>query len=212
MRRAFVISIAIHLLLIASLFDRALPLPERPSIEGGALRARLGVPADVAHSSPAPSGGRSTSTAADEAWRWSTPGRPSRQTRAVKPANVRRQFIPPRTAHAAVSELTSDPLGEADSVLPADVERELRLLLARRLRQLGGLRTPSGKGTVKLSVAFLGAAGGSEVRLMQSSGDTELDTRALSSLKVVLSDVSLPQAAQTRRFRVPLVLEYGLGD
>lgn len=120
--------------------------------------------------------------------------------------------MPPRTAYSAVSELTSDPLGEAESVLPADVEREFRLLLARRLRQLGGLRTPSGKGTVKLSVAFLGVAGGSEVRLMQSSGDTELDTRALSSLKVALSDVSLPQAAQTRRFRVPLVLEYGPGD
>ena len=209
MFRAFVISVAVHLLLITSLFDRVLLLPVPLSTEGVALRARLGVPPDGIHSTATRPGGRRTPTAPVEARPWSAP---DRQTKVVRRASARGQYPPSRAVHSAVSQRPTDLQGESVPVLPADVEREFRLLLARRLRHVGSLHPSGEKGTVKLSIAYYGPAGGSEVRLMQSSGDTELDTRALSSLKVALSDVSLPQAAQTRRFRVPLVLEYGPGD
>lgn len=209
MFRAFVISVAVHLLLITSLSDRVLLLPVPPSTEGVALRARLGVRPDGIHSTPARHGGRRTPTAPVEARPWSAP---DRQTKVVRRASARGQYPPSRAVHSAVSQRPTDLQGESVPVLPADVEREFRLLLARRLRHVGSLHSSGGKGTVKLSIAYYGPAGGSEVRLMHSSGDAELDAGALSSLKAALRDASLPQAAQGRSFRMSFVLECGSGD
>ncbi|MFN4342576.1 MAG: hypothetical protein ACK4FE_11175 [Azonexus sp.] len=109
----------------------------------------------------------------------------------------------------AASGQPVDAQGEVDALLPADIEREFRLLLARRLRHSGSLGSAGGTGTVTLSVVWRGTAGGAEVSLMQSSGDAALDAHALSSLARVLPDVALPQALRGRRFRMALVLEYG---
>lgn len=127
---------------------------------------------------------------------------------AVRWTNSRGQLRPAVATIPPVSEPSREPHGESDPALPADVEREFRLLLARQLRQLGEPLPQGATGTVRLSITHHGPAGSSVVTLMRSSGNAGLDAYALASLEVAMEHASLPQAAQGRRFRMPFVLEY----
>lgn len=207
MRRAVVISLVLHLLVLAALFDRSLFLPGLPATAGKVLRANLRVQ-PIAASSLAVPVGPSSPKQADDGGRRVVQDISDRPTMVVKPPNPREKFRPVVASIPHLLEPLREPHGEGDLALPADVEREFRLLLARQLRQSGGLPPSGGTGTARLSITHQGLAGSSDVTLTHSSGNAEFDAYALASLKAALGHASLPQAAQGRRFRMPFVLEY----
>lgn len=107
-------------------------------------------------------------------------------------------------------------VAESSATLPAELEREYRINLAREARLSpyypAEIVAKGQAGVVRVSISYWGRPGTPSVRLEQSSGYQELDQAALKTVALAISRVPLPAGAQGISFRMPYALEYRLTD
>lgn len=205
MHRAFFISILAHILAFVSLFDfRPLPAYSPSVAKGRSLTVdfvRLKPPA-VVGSNPQ----QNMSTIASVAER-------HLEKRVLPAARGERQSLGMRTQ--AVGELESLSLPpvatETGSVgLPAELESEYRLNIARELRRARSMSQVTDElrpeGSVRLIISYWAGLHLPVVSLDRSSGYSELDEMAMASLNSAVARVRLPGTAGG--FRVSFVVEY----
>lgn len=205
MRRALVISLVVHALVLVSIFEfRLLPVYSASATKGrvpltvdfAALKTPEGVTAGHRRDTP-------TTTVLAE--RHSGRRVPSMASNERRPSDM-----PAQVAHQPERSL-SPPLASAESMigLPAEVESAYRLNIARELRRTGLLsqhREQSGQaGSVRLIISYWAGLYAPVVSVDHSSGHSELDEMALSNLKAAVARVQLPGLAA---FRMAFVVEY----
>jgi hypothetical protein len=207
MHRAFFISILAHVLAIVSLFEfRPLPAYSLPVSKGQSLTVdfvRLKAPAVVA---PNPQHNMPTSASVTE--------RHSERRVLSTSSGERRPFGAQALAVGELNGLGIPPVAIEKGLagLPAELESEYRLNIARELRRA---RTVSQvkdelrhEGSVRLIISYWAGLHLPVVSLDQSSGYPGLDEMALSSLNSAVARVRLPGPAIGWGFRVPYVVEY----
>lgn len=99
--------------------------------------------------------------------------------------------------------------------LPPDVESEYRLAIARELRKAGSLVGVLGStglaGVVLLHITHVRGGSVPSVSVAHSSGDQDLDRLVLKSVGAVLAKMTMPATAMGLNFRLSLVVECGGG-
>lgn len=208
MRRALVISLLIHVVVLSALLPKApvsfgpIAVPGKPSMLEIALRptgVRAVRPSDVQPASdPAPSAmfvGQSKATL-------TLPGvRPKSPARVVDAS-------PQKPSHGSIAHDVSEHLPP----IPLDVEAEYRLSLGREIRKYaagtGVLWEPTQTGTVVMMVSFWIGTPRPVVTLQRSSGQSQLDQRAVDALRAAIDRVSIPNTGTGAGFRMPFVLEF----
>lgn len=209
MRRALVISVLVHTAVFFTVFEfRLLPSYDAPLSNGvGPLRvefASVKASGNLAlvqlHEVP-------TATVAME--------REQRLGASSSTAVLRRPVGEPLHPVARMERRLSPEIDQAEGLngLPMDVETEYRLSLAREVRRGSGLsdrqRRESGlEGIVRLVISYRAGLPKPVVSLDRSSGYSELDELAMSSLTAALARVQLPGTATGIGFRMRFVLEY----
>ena len=204
MRRAFVISLFVHLLAFGLLLEGP-GLP--PDLKG---MATVRSPANITIRSLASSPVSFVSPSADV--------EPASEERPVRAwgdkkhtearSNIRRSYAP-----ASNEPIVEHPEStEAAAGLPEDVERQYRIELARAMRKRGNFpinpSQPGVEGMVMLEVSRRAGAVRPTLSLAKSSGHREWDTHALDSLTAALEEVVPPRIAPNAGFRMLVVLEY----
>lgn len=208
MRRAIVISIPFHLLVMASLMELH-PLPSgapKKTRESLALSVALGA-ADgidkngIAFRGDSVNAGRQAARAIPVA----SPAVAKSHGNEPK-SKLRGERSPPNPVEAA----------ENVAFLPADLEREYRISLARAARQSPyspvGLMLKGQVGIVRMTILYWSRLGRPNVTLEQSSGYRELDREALRTIALAIARVPLPEGVQGGNFRMQYALEYRLAD
>ena len=193
MRRAIVISVLVHLLILASLLEP----PSPPA--GGLRRANGSAPLTVSFKSSGESGKKDAALrAAATVLAAEQPARAARQERRGQGSSVQ-----------------GEP-AESLVALPADLEREYRIDLARAARRSeyypAALVAKGQQGIVRMSISYWSRSGVSKVTLEQSSGYGELDQEALKIVALAIGKVPLPAGVQGINFRIPYALEYRSAD
>lgn len=208
MRRALVISLLIHVVLLSALLPKApvsfgpIAVPGKPGMLEIALRptgVRAVRPSDVQPASdPVPS----TMSVGQSKAMVPLPGvRPKSPARIVDAS-------PQKTSHASIAHDVSDHLPP----IPSDAEAEYRLSLGREIRKYrvgtGVLREPNQTGTVVMMVSFWIGTPRPVVTLQRSSGQSQLDQMAVDALRMAIDRVSMPNTGARGGFRMPFVIEY----
>lgn len=209
MRRAIVISVLVHLLILVSLLE----LPTLPA--GESRKANGSLPLSVSFKfagaidkRDAPFPGAAPPTAKQPARELL-----AQDKTAVSPAVAKRHGKGP--ARQKESLPLPDEAAENLAFLPADLEREYRINLARAARQSryypAALVAKGEQGVVRMAILYWRRLGAPSVTLEQSSGYRELDQEALKALALAIGTVPLPAGAQGD-FRMLYTLEYRLDD
>lgn len=205
MRRAFVISLFVHLLAFGLLLEGP-GLP--PDLKSAAtVRSPANITLRPLASSPTSSVSPSAVVEPASDRRPAARARDDKE-RSAATSSVRHPYVP------ASKESIAERLGTAEPVagLPEDVEREYRIELARAMRKRGDFpmnsNRPGVEGAVKLEVSRRAGAARPSLSLAKSSGHRELDAHALDSVAAALIDVVPPIAARDVSFRMSVVLEY----
>ncbi len=207
MHRAFFVSILAHVLAIVSLFEfRPLPAYSLPVPKGRPLTVdfvRLNSPAIVA---PNPQHNMSTRASVTER---------HSERRVLSPSSGKRlSFGVQELAVGALDGLGIPPVATEKSLagLPAELESEYRLNIARELRRARTVSQVTDElrreGRVRLIISYWAGLHMPVVSLDRSSGYPELDEMALSSLNSAVARVRLPGPAIGWGFSVPYVVEY----
>lgn len=211
MRRAFVISLLVHVLLFGLLSDW------RPfnvgvavkNVDQGQIKATI---------------------------RLAEPRGQYRQDDRLAILGLRRnrpQLVQQPSASHSVSILKSVPRQDASSRrmspeqptekdvviegnLPPDVESEYRLAIARELRKAGGLVGVLGRnglaGVVLIEITHVRGGSVPSVSVAHASSDQDLDRLVLKSVGAVLGKMTMPATATGLNFRLSLVVECGGGE
>ena len=212
MRRAIVMSVLFHLLVVVSLVE----LPVWPTGPGRSTRGRL--PLIVVFRS------------GDDINQRNAVVRNQTITSEVLPV-VSPVRTPPRASSVVVMRRAGQhgdrtlverrlpnqmEVAESLASLPVELEREYRINLAREARlspyHPAEIRAKGQAGVVRVSISYWGRPGTPSVRLEHSSGYRELDQAALKTVALAISRVPLPAGAQGARFQMPYALEYRLTD
>ena len=202
MRRAFVISLLLHLLVI-SLFVEWGDYPAgKPSTASQGLSVALKPLLDKSvrkevelnrEGAKIPHGVRMLA-------RESGTGQPiAVRTKPLRPDSAR-QLSPP-IQHG---ERILDIMPGTDPALSPEAESEYRLRLTRALRQERVFQAENRGGRVDMHIVRRSGAAIPEVMLASSSGHAELDRLAIRSTKAVLAKVAAPGQS----FRLSFVLDY----
>lgn len=209
MRRAIVISILIHLFILANLLEP----PSPPA--GGLSRANGGSPLAVGFKSPVGIDKK------DAAFRGVpmvvATEQPARPKIAVSPvvAKRRREEVARQEHSDRRSSVRGEP-PESLVALPVDLEREYRIDLARAARRSpyypAALIAKGQHGVVRMGISYWSQSGAPSITLEQSSGYRDLDQEALKTLALAIGTVPLPAEALGINFRMQYALEYRLGD
>lgn len=212
MRRAIVMSVLFHLLVLASLTE----LPVWPT--GAPLAATRSLPVVVGFRSVAETSQRNAALGNQPmAEDVSSVTSRTRMTMPASPVVVKRRAGKSASRVPGVGHWSAPvEVAENLAILPADLEREYRINLAREARRFqdypAEIMAKGRAGLVRMSIAYSDRLGVPSVRLEKSSGYRELDQVALNTLAHAISRVPLPPGAQGISFRMPYVLEYRLAD
>lgn len=206
MRRALVISLVVHALVLVSMFEfRLLPVYSPSATKGrvplrvdfATLKALEGVVAGHQRDTPT-----ATLLAERHSGRRALSATTSERRSSDMPTPVARQHE--RSHLPSVAAPAESMIG-----LPAEVESAYRLSIARELRRIGLLsqhREASGPaGSVRLVISYWAGLYAPVVSVDRSSGHSELDEMALTGLNAAVAGVQLPGVAG---FRMPFVVEY----
>lgn len=211
MRRAFVISLLVHLFVV-SLFQGRLDLPVRSPIVGdqhlsAVLRPsppEAAIGRQVATERPHPGVERGAHVLGSEARAFGT--------NVLRIKSSSQDSRRSESRQSPVDEQSVANKAEADQALSPEVESEYRLHLARALRQEQVSRTVARAhgwdGRVGMTIAQRNGLVVPEVVLARSSGYAELDRLALSDVRAVLGKVVLPAGVVGQAFRLSFVLDY----
>lgn len=209
MRRAIVISVLVHLLILASLLEPLSP----PA--GGLRRANGSAPLTVSFKSSGESGKKDAALRA--AATVLAAEQPARAAIAPLPAVAKRHRagVARQERRDQGSSVQGEP-AESLVALPADLEREYRIDLARAARRSeyypAALVAKGQQGIVRMSISYWSRSGVPKVTLEQSSGYGELDQEALKTVALAIGKVPLPAGVQGINFRMPYALEYRSAD
>lgn len=203
MRRAIVISLLFHLLVLARLYDFRLLPPYSAPFVGVAVRLTVDL-----NSVPALQGivveqrGQSTTMASTKADLHSAAGERKR-TRGLEQSMYQIKPLP----------LPAIPQDDLPGGLPADIESEYRLNIARELRKAGYFSQRNEgdfqSGVARLLISYRAGLPVPVVSLDSSSGHSEFDAAALAGLNAALERAQLPVSATGRSFKMSFVLDYG---
>ena len=211
MRRAFVISLLIHLF-VATLFLGRLDLPPASLIAGDKHLSAVLRPMSpealigrqVAAEKPHPAVERGKHVLASEV--------PVSRANVLRIKSSSQDSRRPESRQSPVDEQSVANKAEVDQALSPEVESEYRLHLARALRQeqvsRALARTHGWVGSVGMTIAQRNGLVVPEVVLARSSGYAELDRLALSDVRAVLGKVVLPAGMVGQSFRLSFVLDY----
>jgi TonB family protein len=212
MRRAIVISVLFHLLVVVSLLE----LPVWPM---GSQRAARGSSPLVIDFRFGEAIGQRTAAVRNRLPVDDVPpvSAPARMTKPLSPVALKRPVGKSAGGEPSEGQLSAS-VDVADNLAPlaADLEREYRINLAREVRRSqyypAEILAKRQEGLVRMSIAYWGQAGRPSVSLEQSSGFRELDQEALKAVALAISRVPLPAGVQGISFRMPYVLEYRLAE
>lgn len=213
MRRAVVISVLVHLLILVSLVElRLLPNDMLQNISRASpLSVSFRVLGEMGNRDAAHKGGllaaemSPASGVAVQTSMLATP--PEQKARSGE-----------KTRKARGESPSSSPVEVAQNaaLLPADMEREYRINLAREAHRSryypAEIMAKGREGIVRMNILYWSRLGRPTVVLEQSSGYRELDQEALKTLALAIGKVSLPPGAQSINFRMQYALEYRLAD
>ena len=204
MRRAFVISLLVHLLAFGLLLEG----PKLPPDLKGIASVRS--PLSITLRSPASSPVSVVSPSADV--------EPASEGRTVRAWGDKKRTEARSSIRHAYAPASKEPTAErpesteAVSGLTEEVERQYRIELARAMRKRGNFpinpSLPGVEGMVMLEVSRRAGAVRPTLSLAKSSGHREWDTHALYSLTAALEEVVPPRIAPNAGFRMLVVLEY----
>ncbi len=204
MRRAFVISLLVHLLALGLLLEG----PKLPPDLKGMVSVRSPLSITLRSLASSPVSVVSSSADVEPA----SEGRPVRAWGDKKRTEARssiRHAYAPASKEPTVERPAST---EATAGLPEDVERQYRIELARAMRKRGNFpinpSLPGVEGMVMLEVSRRAGAVRPTLSLAKSSGYREWDTHALDSLAAALEEVVPPKSVPNVGFRMLVVLEY----
>lgn len=212
MLRAIVISLLIHLLLFVSLFS----LPASPP--GGLQNA--GDRTLLVGFKPTGEMGKKDAGFSNAVMPIATlpaRGLPARTNNLVSPAAAKGHGEQPVEKERR-EDGVPHPVEAAENLasLPADMEREYRMSLARAAREFpyypAASMAKGQQGIVRMSISYWSRLGVPKVALEQSSGYGELDQEALKTVALALGKVPLPAGIQGINFRMPYAVEYRLAD
>lgn len=204
MRRAFVISLILHLLAFGLLLEGLGPPPDLKGV------ATVRSPANITLRSLASSPVSSVSPPADV--------EPASERRPVRAWGDKKRTEARSSIRHPYAPASKDPIverpesTEAAAGLPEDVERQYRIELARAMRKRGDFPTnpspPGVEGMVVLEVYRRTGAVRPTLSLAKSSGHRELDAHALDSVAAAVEEVVPPRTTPNVGFRMLVVLEY----
>ena len=209
MRRALVISLLFHLLVLASLFElRLLPSYSAPFARGA-------VPLTVDFNSVQAQRGLAPNQHGQAAIITSVKAyaAASHAPSAATGARVHRRVLEKSVSRTEPPPLPGLPREDGLTGLPVDVESEYRLNIARELRHAGffSQRRDGGYpvGVVRLLISYQAGLSMPVVSLDRSSGQSEFDAQAMAGLSMALTRVQLPATAIGVSFKMSFVLDYG---
>lgn len=209
MRRAFLMSVIIHVLAISMLFDfPGFESATRPKAsgrifatldgnDGGSVKKVARIAGGVVNQRvQAVQGGNTRNMAG------------ARKVSAVEPKG-RGQAL-----EEALDELPLDAL--SDHGLPEDLKRDYRIKLARELRHSKrypqSIKDRGMEGIVWISILQTVGSHRPTISLVKSSGHQELDSLAMDSLDIAIGRVLSPAGGRGVGFRLSFALEYRLAD
>lgn len=210
MRRALLVSILFHVVVLSSMFElRLLPSYSVPFWSGG-----LPLSVDLASSNSLGAVGLAQQRevqpviATKEGWlepkvrTTSADGRRKSKEAPKNDPRIERDFLP---SIARSEQITG---------LSPDAESEYRINLAREVRRMGFQFEPGKgggrEGSVHMVISYRVGMSVPTVLLDRSSGHAGLDEMAMHSLSGALAKVPLPGLATGMNFRMSFVLEYSL--
>jgi hypothetical protein len=204
MRRALAISLLFHLLVWASLIDFRLLPPLSAPFVGAAARLTVDL----------------NSVQAQRGIVSEQRGPLARMTSSKAHAHSAAVGERPRTGGlehsiSLTKRLPLPPIPQDDvpNGLPADIESEYRLNIARELRKTGYFsQRKDGNfpgGVAHLSISYRAGLTMPVVSLDRSSGHSEFDAVALAGLSAALARAQLPGSATGLSFKMSFVLDYG---
>lgn len=209
MRRALVISILAHLVVMGALFEfRVFSLQSQVPVNPG---GRLSVDLVAIERAPVASRGdrRPPSLIAMSALEQRTDSQSALQ------AGRARHIVGNALAKTYRSEqsFSSPPTKpEGLSNLPANIEAEYRLHLVREMRKTKsaaeGVDAYPLTGSVSLLISYWHGLPGPVISVSRSSGLQALDAVALNDLKAALARAPLPGLVSGASFQMPFTLEY----
>lgn len=209
MRRAFLMSVIIHMLALSMLFD----FPGFESTARPKARGRVFATLDRADGGSVGNGARIPEHVDNRRGRSVQEGNAASMAGAGKVSAVEpgEHGQAPRVA---LDELPLDPLN--DHGLPEDLQRDYRIKLARELRQSKpypqAIKDRGMQGVVWVSILQTVGSNRPTISLVKSSGYQELDNLAMDSLDTAIGRVSSPAEGRGFGFRMSFALEYRLAD
>lgn len=204
MRRALAISLLFHLLVLASLIDFRLLLPHSAPFAGVAARLTVDLNSVQAQRGiVSEQGGPSARITSSKAHTYSVAAGERPRTRGLEQAISQTKRLP----------LPPIPQDDVPNGLPADIESEYRLNIARELRKVGYFsQRKEGDfpgGVARLLISYRAGLPVPVVSLDRSSGHSEFDAAALAGLSAALARAQLPGSATGLSFKISFVLDYG---
>lgn len=209
MRRAFLMSVIIHMLAISMLFD----FPGFESTTRPEARGRVLATLDRADGGSMGNGARIPEQVVTRRGRSVQGGNAVSMARAGK-VSAAEPGGHGQAPKVALDELPSDSLN--DHGLPEDLQRDYRIKLARELRQSKRYPQPikdrGMQGVVWISILQTVGSNRPTISLVKSSGYQELDNLAMDSLDTAIGRVSSPAEGRGFGFRMSFAVEYRLAD
>jgi len=204
MRRSLVISLFFHLLVLTSLIDFRLLPPYSVPFAGAAARLTVDLNSVQAQRGiVSEQGGPSARITSSKAHAYSLAAGERPRTTGLEQgiSQTKRLPLPP---------ITQD---DVPNGLPADIESEYRLNIARELRKAGYFsQRKDGDipgGMARLLISYRTGLPVPVVSLDRSSGHSEFDAAALAGLSAALARAQLPVSAEGLSFKMSFVLDYG---
>lgn len=204
MRRSLAISLLFHLLVLASLIDFRLLPPHSAPFAGVAGRLTVDLnSAQAQRGIVSGQEGASARTTGSKAHAYSVAAGERPRTRGLEQgiSQTKRLPLPP---------ITQD---DVPNGLPADIESEYRLNIARELRMAGYFsQRKDGDipgGVARLLISYRAGLPVPVVSLDRSSGHPDFDAAALAGLSTALARAQLPGSATGLSFKMSFVIDHG---